>query len=454
MSVANTPTGLHTAQVLALSDADAQMLAGWHATKAGDNDGRPWWPWAIRAMPLETRLRLASDPLDDAVWESVQRRYVINSVQYFVQAFGHVQPPVGDPIPFRLWPTEPRAVPNCVGATNQEEVLDAFVEHLRVIVLKARQLGLTWLALHYVDWLMAFAEHTPRARILGLSKTEEDAKQLLHRARRIFRLLPPFLRPPEDARTAPPSEARGEMVLIGRGSMKSLVSTPAAARSETATVFLWDEAAFTRHGNARETWTSALGTMGTTGQAIVISTGYGPPDAPGDGQAFAQLYTDARAGAEDMHAIFLPDSLHPDRDEEWRFKRARQFLSIEEFEQEHPETEEQALQGSKGDRVYPLAGIVAAERLGQHFDELLEQGRMPPPAGDLLRVGSDYGEHTAHLIIWPLEQGGLWIVDEVVGGGAHGMTDADAALEVCRRIDGHQWLNHQGVRWPLAGTSL
>lgn len=439
---APTPTGLAADHLRGLSEDLQAALAGWHAAKAGDNAGARWWPWAIRAMPLDARIVLATDSRDDQAWEARERHYVQLDPIYFVNGYGHVQPPTGDPLPFRMWP-------------EQHEVMDAFLTQLRVIVLKARQLGLTWLALHYAVWLMAFNEATPHARVLAMSKREEDAKKLLARARRIVRMLPAFLRPDEDPRTSAPSESTRELVLTGRGSMQSLVSTPEAARMETVTLFLWDEAAFSRNRTASRIWTSAQPTLGGEGQAFVISTGNGPAEAPGDGQAFAQLWQRARAGEvaegerEPLHPIFLPDSTDPRRTTLQRDADRRTYLSGEDYEQEHPETEEQALQGYAGTKAFLLSGINAAERAGRELDEQLAAGTIAPPQGDHVRTGSDYGTQTHHVIVWPLEGGGVYLVDEVVGGGAQGMTVRDGALEVCRRLDACQWIEPDGARWPL-----
>lgn len=450
---APTATGLSLEELRALNEDEGAALAGWHATKAGDDDGRAWWGWAIRSMPPASRLYLASDPLADAVWEAQERTYVSADPLYFINGYGHVQPPEGRPIPFRMWP-------------EQQDVLDAMTEAAILVVLKARQLGLTWIALHYASWLLAFNRATPRARILLLSKGLDEAKILLRRMRRILKLLPPFLRPRESQRTGDPGEAVAEMDLVGRGSVRSLPSSPKAARMETVTYALADEAAF--QAPFQDTWQALLSALGQTGQAAVISTGNGPPEAPGEGQAYAQLWQRAQAGeteineageAREMRAIFLPDSVHPDRTDEWREAQRRKFISDEDYYAEHPENEEQALMGRVAGKAYSPAGINAAERLGRQLDREFAAGTLRPPAGGVLRAGSDYGDFAHHLVAWPLEHGGIYIMREVVAGGAHGMSVREATLEVCRAIDDCQWIvpahgTSGAVRWPLCGGSF
>ena len=67
----------------------------------------------------------------------------------------------------------------------------------------------------------------------------------------------------------------------------------------------------------------------------------------------------------------------------------------------------------------------AVADLGREFDYLAERGDMPPPAGGLLALGIDWGEHTHYLYGWPLEDGGMYVVlgEELVGREPGDSTD-------------------------------
>ena len=415
--MSDSPTGLDPRDLEGLTERRLKRLARLHANLAGSDDGRAWWPLAVRRLDVETRLDLAEDPEYVAHWMEAERRRVESDPAYFVEAFGHVQPvrQGAAPIPFELWEMVEQASERCLGARSQREVLERFIDDRIVVVLKARQLGLTWLALHFALWLMSYEPELVSAKVLALSKREEDAKKLLRRLRRINELLPPFLRRRED------TETRGSLShfkLEGRGEAISLTSTPDAARTEQADLFLWDEAAFTRNRGFGETWTAALPTLGDYGRAIVISTGNGPEQVPGDGQGFATLFRQAADEAVDeetgavMRGIFLPDDVHPDRDETWRARERRKFIGETSFDQEHPLTIDDALAGKQGQKVYPLAGINAAVLLGRELDERLRQGTLPMPTGtyeNALAEGADFGTNTHLLPIWELEAGGLYV---------------------------------------------
>lgn len=405
-------TGLVLDEVRKLSGSQRRSLAGWTLSKCGgDVAVQPFLPNAVRWLPLEQRLVLAEDEAYDVAWEESERRKVaegglhpvtglwVPGWVYFTEGYGHLKPPTGPRVPFDLWP-------------EQRDVLEEIREHLRQVWLKARQLGMTWLALHDAFHLLAFDEDNPVARILALSKHGGDATKLIARARAILELLPPFMRPIEASDTKRSNTRFG---IAGRGEMASLPGTPDAARQETATLVICDEAGFVKNKVFGETWTAVQPTLGREGRAIVLSTGNGPEEVPGDGQAFAQLVSKAMSGQ--MHFVFLPARTDPKRrDEQWRREEEANYLEREQFEAEHPETVEQALQGRPGSKVYPPGGINAAERLGKVFDELRAGGNLPPAAapdrGELAAI--DFGEQTHGLALHPLERGGFYVFAEVV----------------------------------------
>lgn len=386
-----SPTGLIVPDLERLSTGELAALERWMRRHAGEDGGRLWWPAAVRRLSLDLRLRLALDDDAAAAWRELERRKVTRSPVYFVRGYGHLQPPRGAPIPFAMW-------------AEQEEVLVAFWHRRRVIVLKARQLGLTWLALHYAYWLQAFNEDTPNARILALSKHGGDASKLLERARKIRELLPPFLRHDEASDTR---GSKSELELVGRGKMVSLAGTEEAARSETATLVLLDEFGFIRNGQAGGTLTATDSTIGDDGGEIILSTGNG---RTGNGAALYEEWRKAKRGESERHAIFLPASTDPRRTDDWRDRRIGNYRSEEEFEAEHPETEHQAFAGAGTVHIYPPEHLDAAAAIGAELakvdggaflDELLEaQG---------LGMGTDWGDLQT-FTVWDTDLPGLGVL--------------------------------------------
>lgn len=393
MAVAELPrietvTGITPADLRDLNRVEKLTVATWQTQVAGFDDGAEFYGRRIRDLPIAGRLALAQDPEARIAWEQRELRRIAVDPAYFIAQYGSVQPEEGPPIPFDLWP-------------EQVETTDKFLDHNRVIVLKARQLGLTWIALHLAVWYMAFNPATPKAKILALSKIGSDADDLVERARKLMSRLPRFMRPAEKRRFA---DSNSRLVLTTGAEMRALMGTVAAARSFTATIALLDEFAFYRNGQAAGVWTAVNSTLGEAGKAWVISTGNGEA---GDGGAFADLWRKDTL----FEKVFLPDTVNPARQAPgWREKKQREFLTDEDFRQEHPLTEDDAFIGAGSFKVYPQAGIAGALRIGEaldpHLPDLIEQG---------VEWGIDWGDFQTFVVYaLPLPNGGAWIFDEQV----------------------------------------
>ncbi|HEV3448044.1 MAG TPA: hypothetical protein VG099_25620, partial [Gemmataceae bacterium] len=99
---------------------------------------------------------------------------------YFIDSYCQIyDASAGAWLPFRLWPA-------------QMDALEHIVAQRLCVILKARQLGLTWLSLGFVLWLMLFR---PAATILLFSRRDEEAVDLLrNRLRGLYDRLPEWLK--------------------------------------------------------------------------------------------------------------------------------------------------------------------------------------------------------------------------------------------------------------------
>lgn len=371
-----------------LTREEKLAVATWQLGKAGWDDGAEFYGRRIRNLPIETKLRLATDTDLDQAWEARERRRCEDPT-YFITQYGSVQPEEGPPVPFDLW-------------DRQRIALEVIVENRRVVVLKARQLGLTWLALHYAIWLMAFNPATPKAKVLVLSKIGADADALIERARKLVARLPGFLRPNERHKWR---DSNSRFVLSKGSEMRSLMGTVAAARSYTATFVICDEFAFYRNQQAGGVWSAVVPTLGELGRICVISTGNGEA---GDGAAFAQLWNKPE---EEIAHVFLSNETDPRRQaEQWRANKRKEFLTQEDFDAEYPDTPDQAFMGTGAFKVYPRRGIDAALALGAHLDLHLAE-----LAVDGVQWGIDWGDfQTFALWTIALPNGGIYVFDELV----------------------------------------
>lgn len=312
----------------------------------------------------------------------------------FVHRHVTIETPVGEVIPFRLW-------------RFQEKTLQTIHREPLVIVLKARRLGLSWIALTYALWLSIFQQGS---RCLILCKNEDDASELLDRVRRMRdRLLEDpasrhlFAGLQSGARKKRQRDAVTTLD-VGRSVIRALVGTASAARSETASLLILDEFAFQKE--AEGIWRAALPTTEGGGRVVAVSTGNGHA---GKGAEFSQQWSHAAEGSSGFAHLFWPWDAHPDRDANWRERKERELGDADRARVEYPDVPDDAFVAPDVDLTYSLSGIDAAVRLGKEFDGLFKRGELGEPDGGVLGLGIDWGEHTQAYVIWPLEQGGIYI---------------------------------------------
>ena len=245
-------------------------------------------------------------------------------------------------IKFNLWP-------------EQIKGLEFFLKFLRIITLKARQLGITWLALAYILWCMIFK---PGQDWFALSKTEDpDAYQLVARIVFMLERLPIWLIEPNKAKkkwltwesTASKvtihhpntKDANGKTVIQKDSVFQSFAATADAARSWTGDGLLLDESAAQEY--ARQVWEAALPTVNrpTSGQVIVISTNK-------RGTWFDEKAQEAYAGKGKFKFLFFPWYTDPRRDEKFYQDTLAEYGSENVMRQEYPATPEEAFEMAGG----------------------------------------------------------------------------------------------------------
>jgi len=249
---------------------------------------------------------------------------------HFVETFCRIEDrdAPGVIVPFRLWPA-------------QKEALSAFCENRLTAVLKARQLGLTWLALCYAAWRMYYVDGYS---VIALSRTEGEARELARRMGVIFANMeelvtesPPSGTPPAGRRKKQLKATALEVSLSGSpcSTFRAMASAPSAGRSFTANLIILDEWAFQQY--AREIWAAAFPVVNrpTGGQVIGLST-------MARGTLFEEIYT----GDYGFHKVFLPWHADPRRDGAW-YQNTKKALG-EAVRQEYPATEEEALSAPGG----------------------------------------------------------------------------------------------------------
>ncbi len=210
----------------------------------------------------------------------------------------------------------------------QKGLAGEFQTNPRIVILKARQLGVSTIAMHFAYWLCRFGQPNSQ-HVLILSKSKEDAAYLLEKVPVINDAQPEGIRMDTLVN-------RTFMYQLSNGNtIECLAATESGGRSRAATAVILDEHAFHRYDV--KNWTSLKPTLEGIGHLIVLST------ANGQANLFHDLYQQAKDEETEFTAIFLPYDLPPHRDEEWYEREKLGYLgNDEEFVQEYPRSDTEA----------------------------------------------------------------------------------------------------------------
>lgn len=260
---------------------------------------------------------------------------------------------------------DPRLVRPFCPWPEQERLLDGLERNRLNVVLKARQLGISWLCLAYALREMLFH---PGYSVIALSRTQTEARELVRRLTVMVTNMPTLVRKKGawqgPVYTATASEVRLEMGGLC-SSFRALASGKDMGRGFTASLILLDEWAFQQH--ARSIWLSVFPAVNRAdgGKLIGVST-------MERGSLFEEIFTDESNG---FCKHFLSWRADPSRDEAW-YAQTRMQLG-EMVLQEYPACVEDALRVPGGAFFPELCAAHNARR---------ERGH-----GERVYVALDYG---------------------------------------------------------------
>lgn len=268
---------------------------------------------------------MANSPSAFAELRQQEVDYCRTDYNYFIDTYGHIEDKdnTEDIVqPFSRW-------------KEQREATDSIMSHRLNVLLKARQLGFSWLACHIAAWFLL----TPGQTIICLSKSEDEAKELIRRIAFILTYADELF---ADKKFLPINwdgiifETTAFSILVhypnGADSrVMGMASGPGAGRSFTANLIIIDEWAFQQF--AREIWAAAYPTINrpTGGKVIGIST-------IERGTLFEELFTNPDNG---FNKIFIPWYADPRRDAEW-YEKTKRAMG-DSIYAEYPATVEEAL---------------------------------------------------------------------------------------------------------------
>jgi hypothetical protein len=229
-------------------------------------------------------------------------------------------------MPFRLWDA-------------QRDLLHDMERERLIFILKARQLGITWLACAYALHLCLFKAGKV---VLTFSIGQGEANEMLRRVSVMYQRLPEALKNTLPALTKENTE---EMQWSNGSRIQSLPARKTAGSGYTASLVILDE--FAKNPNAAALYTAVKPTIDGGGKLIILST------ANGTNNLFYDMSQRALKNEGKFAFRFLPWHVRPGRDAAWYQATAADAIDETLMKQEYPATPDEAFEASDVDTFLP-----------------------------------------------------------------------------------------------------
>ena len=305
------------------------------------------------------------------------------------------------------------------------QVIAEIESNRRLLILKSRQLGISWLVAAQALWLALFRSGQ---NILLLSQGQDEAEELLAKCHYIYTHLPDWMRP--DAG----DDSKSALTFPGLDSgIHALPATEKAGRSEGTNLIICDEWAF--HPYARANWGAIQPTLSEAATFIGLST------ANGRGNFFHTMWDTARHGLSAFKPLFLSCWSAPGRDDAWYAQQVLDYQATPHLlGQEHPRSEEEAFILTSGIPAIPRETI---ERLWSNARPPLREEQYPrgylrvwrePQVGRAYACGTDvtYGLDTPDAGVSHILDCKTGLVEATLWGHFPPEELADRTVQLCR----------------------
>lgn len=279
---------------------------------------------------------------------TLELRKCENDFAYFVDNFCMMWAKEGgDPIPFHLW-------------EFQQDGAEQMQKEQKLIFLKARQMGLSWLVVAYIVWCVRFKKNFHvYITSIGLREVNEQ----MERARFIWYNLPEWMRS-DISLGGKGCKDNDSLIEFTNGSaIHAIASTRSAGHGAAPGLYILDE--FARKENDVMTWRAVKPSLGKNSQVIIIST------SNGFGNLYADLWFGATKGDNGFKPVFYKASRHPDYTPEYLAQMKEDFgADVQGFMEAFPETPEEAFQSTS-------RGVFNHTRIRELKEFVLEKGIKP-----------------------------------------------------------------------------
>jgi hypothetical protein len=270
------------------------------------------------------------------LWIELEWRRCAQDKKYFIQKYVYIQVQP-------KWDTRGRTLFDLFD--YQADALNTWNNNRFTVIVKARQLGFTTLAMADVLWHCLFQ---PGSNLLLVSKNQDSANKNLGMVKFMYQFLPDWMkeRGPSLAKAA---EYKLEFEFADgmKCQVKSFAGTETAGAGETATMVVLDE--FALMPDPTNTYRTIMPTTDAGGKLIIIST------ARGAYNEFAKIYKNAKQGQNQFVPVFQPWSASRlISEKEYETKRREFAANPWEFYSEYPSDDIEAFRESGNPRFVNL----------------------------------------------------------------------------------------------------
>jgi hypothetical protein len=270
------------------------------------------------------------------LWIELEWRRCASDKKYFMENYVYIQVQ-------SKWDTRGRT--EFALFDYQREALDTWNDNRFVVIVKARQLGFTTLAMADILWHCLFQ---PGSNLLLVSKNQDSANKNLGMVKFMYQFLPSWMKERGPSLTKA-AEYKLEFDYPDgmKCQVKSFAGTETAGAGETATMVVLDE--FALMDDPANTYRTIMPTTDAGGRLIIIST------ARGAYNQFAKIYKGAKAKQNQFIPLFQP--WHASRlidEKEYESKRREFAANPWDFYAEYPSDDNEAFRESGNPRFVNL----------------------------------------------------------------------------------------------------
>jgi len=209
----------------------------------------------------------------------------------------------GGVIPVQMWP-------------HLEKFAKMLLTQRLVIILKAKQVGVSWMMALYALWFVLFHKG---ANILVFSIGEKEAIEFIRKCKRAYQYLPQWMQLPIDKDNDLEFSFKGMM-----SSIKGFSGDQRAGIGESASIVIYDEMDF--HNMVEENWHAVQPTISGGGQFVGVST----IDPFSASSLFKGMCRQAMEGLSPFKFNFFPWDCRPDRDADW-YQKQKETVTMEQI---------------------------------------------------------------------------------------------------------------------------